>query len=99
MTKLGVVGLGIGHAFFDVVRQIDDVAVGAICDTSEQRLHEVAKEQGIAESYTALDDMLKTDVDVVVLTTPIQVHGAQAIASLNAGKHVLCQYIAAMDMH
>ncbi len=99
MTKLGVVGLGIGHAFFDVVRQIDDVAVGAICDTSEKRLHEVAEEQGIAESYTALDDMLKTDVDVVVLATPIQVHGAQAIASLNAGKHVLCQYIAAMDMH
>ncbi len=99
MTKLGVVGLGIGHAFFDVVKQIDHVSVGAICDTSEKRLHEVAEEQGITETYTALDDMLKTDVDIVVLATPIQVHGTQAIASLNAGKHVLCQYIAAMDMH
>ena len=99
MTKLGVVGLGIGNAFFDVVKQIDAVAVTAICDTSEKRLHEVSQEQGIDETYTALDDMLKTDVNVVVLATPIQVHGIQAIASLNAGKHVLCQYIAAMDMH
>ena len=97
MTKLGVVGLGIGSAFFDVVKQLDGVAVGAICDISEERLREVAEAQGIAETYTALEDMLKADIDVVVLATPIQVHGSQAIASLNAGKHVLCQYIAAMD--
>ena len=98
MTKLGVVGLGIGQAFFDVVKQIDDISVGAICDTSEKRLREIGEQQGITSCFTALDDMLKNDVDVVVLATPIQVHGAQAIASLNAGKHVLCQYIAAMDM-
>jgi len=99
MMKLGVVGLGIGSAFFDVVKQLDNVSVGAICDTSETRLREVAEEQGISETYATLDAMLKTDVDVVVLATPIQVHGTQAIASLNAGKHVLCQYIAAMDLH
>jgi len=98
MMKLGVVGLGIGKAFFDVVKQIDNVSVGAICDTSEQRLREVAEQQGITNCFAALDDMLKADVDIVVLATPIQVHGPQAIASLNAGKHVLCQYIAAMDL-
>lgn len=98
MMKLGVVGLGIGNAFFDVVKQLDNVSVGAICDTSETRLREVAEEQGISETYATLDAMLETDVDIVVLATPIQVHGTQAIASLNAGKHVLCQYIAAMDV-
>ncbi|MCJ8332516.1 MAG: Gfo/Idh/MocA family oxidoreductase, partial [Lentisphaeria bacterium] len=98
MTKLGVVGLGIGQAFFDVVNKIDNVSVHAICDISEKRLREVGKKQDISNCFTSLDEMLKTDIDVVVLATPIQVHGPQAIAALKAGKHVLCQYIACMDM-
>lgn len=98
MFKLGVVGLGIGSEFFDVVKQMDDVSITAICDISESRLREVAAEQGISEAHTSLEALLKTDVDVVVIATPIQVHGRQAIAALKAGKHVLCQYIAAMDL-
>ena len=98
MTKIGVVGLGVGNAFFDVVKQLPGVAVGAICDIDEQRLRKVGQEQGIQELHTSLDDMLRTDVDIVVLATPIQVHGSQAIAAMRAGKHVLCQYVAATDL-
>jgi predicted dehydrogenase len=97
MTKIGVVGLGIGNAFFDVVKQLEGVAVGAICDTNEGRLRQVGQEHGITEQHTTLDGLLRTDVDIVVLATPIQVHGRQALAAMRAGKHVLCQYIAAND--
>ena len=97
MAKIGVVGLGVGQAFFDVVKHMEGVDIGAICDVSESRLREVAEEQGINDTYTSMDDMLQADIDIVVLATPIQVHGTQAIAALNAGKHVLCQYVAAMD--
>jgi len=97
MRKLAVVGLGIGAAFFDVVKQMEGVSIGAICDISSDRLGKVAEEQGIRDTYTSLDDMLRADIDIVVLATPIQVHGVQAIAAMKAGKHVLCQYVAAMD--
>ena len=98
MTKIGVVGLGIGNAFFDVVKQLKDVVVGAICDIDEPRLRKVGQEQGIQELHTSLDSLLRTDVDIVVLATPIQVHGSQAVAAMRAGKHVLCQYVAATDL-
>ena len=59
MRKLGVVGLGIGSAFFDVVKQMEGVSIGAICDISSERLGKVAEEQGIRDTYTSLDDMLR----------------------------------------
>lgn len=98
MTKIGLVGLGVGRAFFDVARAMPDVEVGAICDVDAERLGRVSAEQGVEGAYTSLGEMLETDVDLVVLATPIQVHGRQALAALSAGKHVLCQYIAAMDV-
>ena len=96
MTKIGHVGLRVGGAFFDVVRDMPDVEVGAVCDTDADLLRQVSAEQGVGEAHASLDEMLRTDIDVVILATPIPVHGQQALAAMNAGKHVLCQYIAAM---
>jgi predicted dehydrogenase len=98
MMKLGVVGLRVGRQLFEVVEQMEQVEIGAVCDICEARVREVAEQQGIGGAFTSLEQLLQTDVDVVVLATPIQVHGVQAIAAMRAGKHVLCQYIAAMDL-
>ncbi len=97
MTKIGIVGLGVGRAFFDVVRRMPDVEVGAICDVDEERLRQVADEQNVSQAHRTLDGMLDTDVDILVIATPLPAHGPQALAAMNAGKHVLCQYIAASD--
>jgi len=97
MMKTGVVGLGVGRAFFDVVRGRHDVKVSAVCDIDARKLRRVSEQEGIAGAYAAFDDMLSTDIDAVVIATPIQLHGSQAIAAMRAGKHVLCQYIAASD--
>ena len=98
VTKIGVAGLGVGKAFFNVVKQRQGVEVSAICDINETRLREVKMQQNIQNTYSSLDAMLKSDIDVVILATPIQIHGAQALAAMRAGKHVLCQYIAATDV-
>jgi predicted dehydrogenase len=96
-VKLGVAGLRVGAAFFDIVAKREDVELAAICDIDKDLLAAKAKEYGIAQAFTHYEDLLGTDVDAVVLATPIQVHGPQAIAALEASKHVLCQYIAAED--
>ncbi len=97
MTRIGVVGLRVGSAFFNVARQMPEVEVGAICDIDEDRLRQVGEEQGVENAYVSFDDMLESDIDVVVIATPLLAHGPQAMAAMNAGKHVLCQYIAASD--
>ena len=97
--RIGIVGVGgAGRALFSAVDRIGNAHITAACDIDEAALAKVANEHGISETFTSLDDMLKTNVDVVLLATPIQVHGEQSIAALKAGKHVLCQYIAANDM-
>ena len=40
------------------------------------------------------EDMLNSDVDIVVLGTPIPFHAEQTIKAMEAGKHVLCEVTA-----
>ena len=41
----------------------------------------------------------RADIDVVDVCTPSHVHFEQAMAALNAGKHVLCEKPGAFDFH
>ena len=50
---------------------------------------EIATKYGIAHVSTELADSLSiAEVDAVILCTPTQMHAAQSMACLNAGKHV-----------
>ena len=49
----------------------------------------VAEKYGVGHVTTDLDETLaRDDVDAVILCTPTQMHAAQAIACMEAGKHV-----------
>jgi 2-hydroxy-4-carboxymuconate semialdehyde hemiacetal dehydrogenase len=50
-----------------------------------------AVEHGVERSTVELEGVLTDDVDVVVVTSPNQLHPEQALAALQAGKHVLCE--------
>ncbi|MCP4398168.1 MAG: Gfo/Idh/MocA family oxidoreductase, partial [bacterium] len=57
------------------------------------------KEHGIANGYRVFDDMLESDIDAVVIATPMQCHVPQAIAALQAGKHVMSEVTAGVTMN
>ena len=42
--------------------------------------------------------MLESDIDAVVIATPMQLHVPQTLAALEAGKHVLCEVTAGVTM-
>ncbi|MCP4403505.1 MAG: Gfo/Idh/MocA family oxidoreductase, partial [bacterium] len=63
---------------------LDDVQVTALCDLDEDLLQQQQKEHGIANGYRVFDDMLESDIDAVVIATPMQCHVPQAIAALQA---------------
>ena len=88
--KVALAGAGaFGIKHLDGIRTIDGVEVVALVGRTFGPTQEVAVKYGIPHVFTELDDALKLpDLDAVILCTPTQMHAAQAIACMKAGKHV-----------
>ena len=83
----GAGAFGVKH--LDAIAQIADVKVVSVVGRELGKTQEVAAKYGIAHAATDLADSLKIkEVDAVILCTPTQMHAAQALACLDAGKHV-----------
>jgi 2-hydroxy-4-carboxymuconate semialdehyde hemiacetal dehydrogenase len=83
----GAGAFGIKH--LDALSRIEGVEIAAIASRTIEQAREVADKYGAALATTDLDDvLLMSDVDAVILCTPTQMHAAQSIAALRAGKHV-----------
>ncbi|NKB52498.1 MAG: oxidoreductase [Rhizobiaceae bacterium] len=81
-----------GLKHIDALSNIDDVQVTSVMGVEADDIHGFAAERNIPYASTNLDDCLsRDDVDAVILATPTQVHAAQAIQCLKAGKHVLVE--------
>jgi 2-hydroxy-4-carboxymuconate semialdehyde hemiacetal dehydrogenase len=88
--KVALAGAGaFGIKHLDGIRNIDGVEVVSLVGRDLTNTREVAARYGIGHVATDLADSLAlSEVDAVILCTPTQMHAAQAIACLKAGKHV-----------
>ena len=88
--KLALAGAGaFGIKHLDAIKLIDGVEVVSLVGRELAKTQEVAAKYGIAHASTDLGDSLgRNEVDAVILCTPTQMHAAQALACLQAGKHV-----------
>ncbi len=88
--KVALAGAGaFGAKHLDAIKLIDGVEVVSLISRELEKTREVATKYGIGHVTTKLEDSLALkDVDAVILCTPTQMHAAQAIACLKAGKHV-----------
>ncbi|MFK7888536.1 MAG: Gfo/Idh/MocA family oxidoreductase [Gammaproteobacteria bacterium] len=88
--KIALVGAGaFGDKHLDSIENIDDAQVVSITDRTLDRARATADKRGIKHAFDKLEDALAMDeVDAVILCTPTQMHAAQAIACMDAGKHV-----------
>ena len=88
--KVALAGAGaFGIKHLDAIRLIDGVEVISLISRDLGKTKEVADKYGIAHVTTELADSLALkEVDAVILCTPTQMHAAQAIACMKAGKHV-----------
>ena len=83
----GAGAFGVKH--LDGIRHIEGVEVVSLVGREIEATRAVAGRHGIAHVTTDLAESLaRPDVDAVILCTPTQMHAAQAIACLQAGKHV-----------
>lgn len=81
---------GIKH--LDALANIEDVQVTSVMGPTKAKIEAFAAERGIPHAADNLAECLeRDDVDAVILATPTQVHAEQAIACMEAGKHVLVE--------
>jgi len=92
--KVALAGAGaFGIKHLDAIKEIQkdhpEIEVVALVGRRLEATKEVADKYGIAQVYTDLDEALKlSGCDTVILCTPTQMHAAQSIACMMAGKHV-----------
>ena len=88
--RIALAGAGaFGEKHLDGLKLIDGVEIVSIISRRAEQAAEVAAKYGARHSGTELDEALaRDDVDAVILCTPTQMHAAQAIACMEAGKHV-----------
>jgi len=91
--KVALAGAGaFGIKHLDGIKNIDGVEVVSLVSRELDKTRETAAKYGIAHVTTDLADSLALpEVDAVILCTPTQMHAAQTIACLRAGKHVQCE--------
>jgi len=88
--KIALAGAGaFGEKHLDALKLIDGVEVVSVVGRMLEATQKVAEKYGIGHATTELDEALAIPgLDAVILATPTQLHAAQALACLNAGKHV-----------
>ena len=81
-----------GQKHLDAIAKIEGAEVTSIVGREADSTKAAAEARGIGHWTLDLSESLsRQDVDCVILSTPTQMHAAQAIQSLEAGKHVLVE--------
>jgi predicted dehydrogenase len=90
--RLGFVGLGwIGRNRLESVVQAGIAEIAALHDVQADAAAEAQKLSPDAVLFSAFEELLRHDLDGVVIATPNRFHAEQAIAALEHGVAVFCQ--------
>jgi 2-hydroxy-4-carboxymuconate semialdehyde hemiacetal dehydrogenase len=89
-VKIVLAGAGaFGQKHLDAIKVIGGIEVASLVSRELESTRAVAAKYGIGHVTTSLTEALALPgVEAVILCTPTQLHAAQAIECLKAGKHV-----------
>jgi myo-inositol 2-dehydrogenase / D-chiro-inositol 1-dehydrogenase len=93
-VRLAFVGCGRATAelHLPALRDVGGIEVVAVCDTDRARSDDVGRQFDIAERYDDLAQLLSnSQVDAIAICSPPETHATNAIAALDAGKHLFVE--------
>jgi predicted dehydrogenase len=98
--NIGIVGAaGRGASFRAALEAHPQTRIHAVCDIRQDELQQAKERLGAAEAYSDYGEMLeRSDLQAVVIGTPMQFHASQAIAALERDIHVLSEVTAAISV-
>jgi len=90
---VGIIGCGYwGKNYVRVFNELPETKVIAICDRSEDRLHEIARRAPGIKLTTDINEILEDEqIEAVVICTEASSHFKVASQCLRAGKHLLIE--------
>jgi len=93
MIRFGIIGTNwITNDFIDAARRNEGIEIVAVYSRKQETGRAFADKQGIARVFSDLGEFAaNADIDAVYIASPNSFHAEQAIACMNAGKHVLCE--------
>lgn len=92
-VAIGIVGCGSrGMVLLEALRRRADVRIAAVCDAYMPRAQRARAHTGAAMHPRWMDLAVSADIDAVVIATPDHLHAAVAVAAMESGKDVYCEY-------
>src|SRR5262249_5370075 len=97
--RLAVIGCGgFGLYALQQFTQVPDIKLIGMAGTNRPAAHAAAERFGIPDVQDIKQLLARDDVDLVYIATPPFLHYPQALAVLEAGKHVICEKPLAMTL-
>lgn len=91
-TKVGVIGCGYwGPQLIRNLYEMSNVELVAVADTKLDRLEFVRRHYPGVALFSSHHELLESDVEAVVISTPIHTHHRLAMEALAAGKHIMVE--------
>lgn len=97
--KIGIIGMGtIGNVHADAYRTGGDAELVALSDINAKALAAGGDRLGVKARFADYRDLLKTDVEAVIVSVGNSLHREVAVAALRAGKHVFLEKPMALNV-
>jgi predicted dehydrogenase len=92
MTNIGVVGCGYwGPKHIRVCHELKDVNLKTVCDLDEKKLEQVRMQYPNLKTTSDYKEFLKSDIEGVIIATPVNTHFELAREAMLCDKHVLVE--------
>jgi predicted dehydrogenase len=99
MIKWGIIGCGrISHRFMQGLNAVPGNQIKSVWSRRPESVNGFVSQYG-GDACVSLQELLESDIDAVYIATLPDTHAGYSIASLNAGKHVLCEKPAAINLN
>jgi predicted dehydrogenase len=99
LIRFGVIGPGrAASRFAEGIAAVEGAEIAAVWGRNAERAAGYAAKFSIPMIAATLDSLLSSDVDAVYVATHPDTHAEFCIAAIEAGKHVLCEKPAALNL-
>src|SRR4029077_6413753 len=98
---VGVLGTGSRGTFVSTMMAKNTPArIVALCDLFPEKMEQAKKTIGVADPklYKDFQQMLASDIDAIIIATPVFLHAEHFEAAVKAGKHIYIEKPASMDV-